>query len=50
LHHGRRYLDEAVANAREAIDVHIEGLRRAGHEVPDESVHPAILEYESALD
>lgn len=41
-------LDEAVANAHEAIDVHIEGLRRAGHAVPDKSARPAILEYEVA--
>lgn len=34
--------DEAVANAREAILCHIEGLRKAGEEVPVESAGPEL--------
>jgi predicted RNase H-like HicB family nuclease len=40
--------DEAIANAHEAIDVHIEGSRRSGDPVPEESMRPAIVEYEVA--
>ena len=34
--------EEAVANAREAIRCHIEGLALRGHPIPEELEHPAI--------
>jgi predicted RNase H-like HicB family nuclease len=36
-------LEEAIANAREAIALHIEGLLAHGEEVPVEKAHPQTI-------
>jgi antitoxin HicB len=36
-------LELAIANVREAIALHIEGLRADGEEIPEEIVHPQMV-------
>jgi predicted RNase H-like HicB family nuclease len=43
--HGRT-LDDALANAREAIEGHVATLAELGEEVPDEEAPPAVVTVE----
>jgi antitoxin HicB len=36
-------VDEAVANAREAIDCHLQGLADDGEPIPEEQVSPQLV-------
>ncbi len=38
--------DEALANAKEAILCHLEGLRKAGESIPSEEITPELVRVE----
>jgi antitoxin HicB len=38
-----RTIDEAAQRAREAIEVHLDGLIKRGRPVPEEDVHPLAM-------
>ncbi|HLA81376.1 MAG TPA: type II toxin-antitoxin system HicB family antitoxin [Thermoleophilia bacterium] len=41
-------LEEAIANARESISLHIQGMLKDGEAVPEETGHPQALTIEVA--